>query len=102
VYIYLDYSRNATYFFCGLVFLNLITKPYVIVLSQCDKEKTLLRARRLNLLGNPVDTCFDLKDAVKVGGTVHPFASFKVQDDYYYVFGKTLRSNDIRLKLTHD
>ena len=83
------------------LFLNIITGPYVTVLSQ--KENTsLLKARKLNIMGNPNETEFNLSEVTKVSGSVHPFASFKAKNRYFYVFGKNVECVKVRRELTNE
>lgn len=81
------------------LFLSVITYPYVLKLYEIptfngDDRKFI--AERLRLTGFSYKTEFNLSQVVKVTGTAHPFASFKVGNTYFYVFGNSISDPTLR------
>ena len=99
------------------LFLHLITHPYVATLveiksdgiiptnvqgmTEPNNERKLI-VSRVNIFGNLSYSTFYLSEAVKVTSSVHPFASFKLKDNYFYIFGGKLEDSEIRQKLAKD
>ena len=94
------------------IFLQTITSPYVAKLYEIRSTgqggndasgPRVLEAERINLLGNLVSSTFHLNQAEKVmSSAVHPFATFRVREKFFYVgLGATpLRDVDLQQRLT--
>lgn len=96
------------------VLLKLITEPYVgkleeehqsnssssISNSDSHSDRTFI-ATRLNLFGNPITTKFAISQIQTVKVSIHPFASFKAEENFYYV-GKDIKDEHLKKVLTYD
>lgn len=75
------------------VFLKAMSYPYVTKLeispSSTPTDKKLI-AHRLSIIGNSYPTEFRLADVEPVRVSDHPFASFQVKGDYFFVFEKMI------------
>ena len=89
--------------FSSTIFLHFLTSPYIYSLEEIEESHngdTVLRAQRVNIFGGFVESRFSLKNCERVNSSIHPFASFVVNEnkntpDYYYVYGgRALSSKD--------
>jgi len=86
------------------IMLKLITGPYVCAIYEYKGEMTNndreLIVTQLNIFGQVEETTFKVNNIVKVTAAMHPFASFKVNDKYFYV-GKDIKDEVLRKKLCY-
>lgn len=93
------------------LFLQLITHPYVVSLeeitpslptlsadSRPEESVTMvrLRATRLSIMGFDSRSEFNLSEVRRIGGGEHPFATFAVKSQYYYVLGDSIKDDTIK------
>jgi hypothetical protein len=88
------------------VFLKAMSYPYVTKLevspSSTPTDKKLV-AHRLGIIGNSYSTEFRLADVEPVRVSDHPFASFQVKKDYFFVFEKMIEGDEeVREALRRD
>lgn len=72
-------------------FLHMICSPYVTSLQVLNYDPgnpkdTTVAATRINIFGFSYQSRFAVKDMKPVKAYVHPFSSFKIGNDYYYIF----------------
>eukprot|EP01041_Mallomonas_annulata_P012149 gene12149-25497_t len=89
------------------LFLQALTYPYVSTLheliptSNAPIDRKFVSERR-NMLGMSYKSYFNLSQVEKVSASAHPFASFKANNSYYYVFGGNIADKEVRSALTKD
>ena len=89
-------------------FLHVVTTPYcesLVELSSGPGTATAekrMRATRINIYGNLETTDFTLKDATKLTSGGHPFASVKIKDRFFYIFGGKIEDVSLRRLLTNE
>jgi hypothetical protein len=87
-------------------FLSAMSYPYVCKLEESPNstpEERKLIAHRLGLLGNSYPTEFRLSEVEKVKVVDHPFASFRVKKDYFFVFENLIENDQVvREKLSRE
>jgi hypothetical protein len=82
------------------IFLKAMSYPYVTKLEESPTSTTCDRrliAYRLGLIGTAYPTEFRLADVEPVKVSDHPFASFRVKKDCFFVF-ETMIEGDEELK----
>jgi len=68
------------------LFLQAITSPYVAQLYALDEERRKVLAFKVNLFGNLTASTFDISQIDnKFSASLHPFATFRVENRFYYV-----------------
>lgn len=80
------------------IFLNAMSYPYITLLEESPNstpEDRKLIAHRLGLLGTSYKTEFRLADVEQVKVTDHPFASFRIKKDYFFVFEKLIEKDEV-------
>ena len=81
-----------------LLLLNLLIWLIIIIVShykEVNKDSDRqFRVVHYNLFGNPVINTFDLREIDK--RTTNPFASFRVKDSEFYVFGDIVQDESLR------
>ena len=89
-------------------FLHVVTTPYCVSLVELPSgpetstsEKTM-RATRLNIYGNLETTDFTRKDAIKLTSGGHPFASVRIKDRFFYIFGGKIEDVSLRRLLSNE
>jgi len=83
------------------IFLQTLTSPYVAKLYSLDQQRQQLLAHRVNLFGNLEPFTFSLSQVEKVTASVHPFASFRAGNRFFYIHTAAMGddANDVRKKL---
>ncbi len=86
------------------IMLKLITGPYVCAVYENEEENLKndreLVVTQLNIFGQVEETKFRVSSVVKVTAAMHPFASFKVNEKYFYV-GKDIKDEVLKKKLCY-
>mmetsp|Transcript_1813 Transcript_1813/g.2864 ORF Transcript_1813/g.2864 Transcript_1813/m.2864 type:complete len:204 (+) Transcript_1813:200-811(+) len=84
------------------LFLKAMSYPYVIKLeeksgnSDVPPEQRIFVATRLNMFGSEYETEFMGSDISPVTVRDHPFASFQVKGDHFFVFDKLITDTKVR------
>ena len=82
------------------LFLKTMSYPYVtrlfIAHDNEDADEVILRAERLNFYGGLYTTDFKIKDIESISVMQHPFASFQVKKDCFFVYDLSVRDERIR------
>lgn len=82
------------------LFLKTMSYPYVtrlfIAHDNEDADEVILRAERLNFYGGLYTTDFKIKDIESISVMQHPFASFQVKKDGFFVYDLSVRDERIR------
>lgn len=79
------------------IFLKAMSYPYVTKLEEAPSstpEDRKLVAYRLGIFGNTYSTEFRLADVESVKVSDHPFASFRVKNDCFFVFEKMIENDE--------
>ena len=85
--------------------LQYCSRPYILSLdevksSDVPAEDRKFIATTLNFIGVPQTTEFLLSQVEKLNSRIHPFATFKVKDHIFFVFGGNIADIELRNKLT--
>ena len=80
------------------LFLKLMSYPYVTKLEEISASPGDRRfvASRLNAMGFEYPTEFNLSEVEHVKVTQHPFASFRVKSDCFFIFEKMIAEKELR------
>jgi hypothetical protein len=79
------------------IFLKAMSYPYVTKLEESPSSTPTDRkliAHRLGIIGNTYATEIRLADVAPVKVSEHPFASFQVKKDFFFVFEKMIVGDD--------
>jgi hypothetical protein len=81
------------------LFLKLMSYPYVVKMEEAPSSTPDDRsfvAYRLGILGTPYPSEFKLSEVEHVKVTQHPFASFRVKSDCFFVFEQVITEEGLR------
>ena len=80
------------------------TMPYIISLEELKTDPMTTDrsfvATRLTMFGSPLITQFKLSEVERITSTIHPFATFRVRNNMFFVFGSNIADPALRSALT--
>jgi len=85
--------------------LQYCSKPYILSLEEVVSKEISPTDRQfiattLTFFGASKKTTFNLSQVERLTSKIHPFATFKVKDDLFFVFGGNVSDIELRNKFT--